>query len=69
MARSVLTARPRKLTENGILDRHAYSEHPPRIEYELTEKSPRPTPTASQAPEAGSLSQTGAVWCPRERRA
>ncbi len=38
LARSVLTARLRKLTEQGILERHAYSEHPPRYEYRLTEK-------------------------------
>jgi DNA-binding HxlR family transcriptional regulator len=30
MARSVLTARLRKLTEHGVLERRAYSEHPPR---------------------------------------
>ncbi len=38
MARSVLTARLRKLTEQGILERRAYSEHPPRFEYRLTDK-------------------------------
>jgi DNA-binding HxlR family transcriptional regulator len=38
MARSVLTARLRKLTDQGILERRAYSEHPPRYEYQLTEK-------------------------------
>ncbi len=38
LARSVLTARLRKLTDQGILQRHAYSEHPPRYEYHLTDK-------------------------------
>jgi len=38
MARSVLTARLRKLTEQGVLERRAYSEHPPRYEYHLTDK-------------------------------
>jgi DNA-binding HxlR family transcriptional regulator len=38
MARSVLTARLRKLTEEGILKRRSYSDHPPRYEYLLTEK-------------------------------
>jgi DNA-binding HxlR family transcriptional regulator len=38
MARSVLTARLRKLTESGVLDKRQYSEHPPRYEYQLTEK-------------------------------
>jgi DNA-binding HxlR family transcriptional regulator len=38
MARSVLTARLKKLTDQGILERTRYSEHPPRYEYRLTEK-------------------------------
>jgi len=38
LARSVLTARLRKLTEQGILERRAYREHPPRYEYRLTEQ-------------------------------
>jgi DNA-binding HxlR family transcriptional regulator len=38
MARSVLSARLRKLTEQGVLERRAYSEHPPRHEYYLTDK-------------------------------
>lgn len=38
LARSVLTARLSKLTESGVLERRAYSEHPPRYEYYLTEK-------------------------------
>src|SRR6266542_1187076 len=38
LARSVLTARLRKLTDQGILERYRYSEHPPRYEYRLTGK-------------------------------
>jgi DNA-binding HxlR family transcriptional regulator len=38
LARSVLTARLRKLTEQGILERRAYSQHPPRYEYYPTAK-------------------------------
>ena len=38
LARSVLTARLNKLTEHGVLERRAYSEHPPRYEYHLTDK-------------------------------
>jgi DNA-binding HxlR family transcriptional regulator len=38
LARSVLTARLQKLTEHGVLERRAYSQHPPRYEYMLTEK-------------------------------
>jgi DNA-binding HxlR family transcriptional regulator len=38
VARSVLTARLRKLTDEGILERHQYSQHPPRYEYLLTDK-------------------------------
>jgi 2-polyprenyl-6-methoxyphenol hydroxylase-like FAD-dependent oxidoreductase len=37
MVRSVLTARLQKLTEQGILERHTYSKHPPRDEYNLTD--------------------------------
>jgi DNA-binding HxlR family transcriptional regulator len=35
--RDVLTARLRRLEEVGVLERHMYSEHPPRYEYHLTE--------------------------------
>jgi len=38
VARSVLTARLKKLTDAGVLDKRQYSEHPPRYEYRLTEK-------------------------------
>jgi DNA-binding HxlR family transcriptional regulator len=38
LARSVLTARLAKLTEHGVLERRAYSQHPPRYEYHLTDK-------------------------------
>lgn len=38
LARSVLASRLNKLTENGVLERRSYSEHPPRYEYHLTEK-------------------------------
>jgi len=38
IARSVLTARLTRLTEHGVLERRAYSQHPPRYEYRLTEK-------------------------------
>jgi DNA-binding HxlR family transcriptional regulator len=38
LARSVLTARLHKLTDAGVLDKRQYCEHPPRHEYQLTEK-------------------------------
>jgi DNA-binding HxlR family transcriptional regulator len=38
MARSVLTARLKKLTDEGVLEKRRYSEHPPRHEYQLTDK-------------------------------
>jgi DNA-binding HxlR family transcriptional regulator len=38
MARSVLTARLKKLTDEGVLEKLPYSEHPPRYEYRLTDK-------------------------------
>ena len=37
LARSVLTARLEKLTDHGILERRAYTQHPPRYEYRLTQ--------------------------------
>jgi len=58
LARSVLTARLRKLTEQGILERHAYSEHPPRYEYRLTEKGLALFPVIS------ALMQWGDTWAP-----
>jgi DNA-binding HxlR family transcriptional regulator len=38
IATNVLTARLKRLTDAGILERRAYQEHPPRFDYELTEK-------------------------------
>lgn len=36
--RSVLTQRLNRLTDEGIVERRRYNEHPPRDEYELTDK-------------------------------
>lgn len=58
MARSVLTARLKTLTEHGVLRRHAYSEHPPRYEYELTEKG------AALFPVIAALLHWGDTWAP-----
>src|ERR1700730_847317 len=58
MARSVLTARLRKLTEQGILERHAYSEHPPRYEYHLTDKG------LALFPVIAALLRWGDDWAP-----
>lgn len=38
VARNVLTNRLGRLVEEGVLEKRAYSEHPPRFEYFLTEK-------------------------------
>src|SRR6266568_3071745 len=38
VARNVLTDRLNRLVEEGILERIAYSERPPRFEYRLTEQ-------------------------------
>jgi len=35
--RDILTARRRRLEEQGVITRRAYSEHPPRYEYVLTD--------------------------------
>jgi DNA-binding HxlR family transcriptional regulator len=60
LARSVLTARLRKLTEHGILERHAYSEHPPRYEYRPTEKG------RALFPLIAAMLQWGDTWAPSE---
>ncbi|MGI5506056.1 winged helix-turn-helix transcriptional regulator [Lentzea sp. CA-135723] len=36
-SRDVLTVRLKKLVAAGVLEKHQYSEHPPRYEYVLTE--------------------------------
>jgi DNA-binding HxlR family transcriptional regulator len=38
ISRNILTLRLKRLTENEILRRVRYSEHPPRAEYRLTDK-------------------------------
>ena len=58
MARSVLTARLRKLTEQGVLERYRYSDHPPRDEYRLTEKG------LALFPVITALMQWGDAWAP-----
>ena len=56
MARSVLTARLKKLTDEGVLARTLYSEHPPRHEYRLTEKG------LALFPVIAALQQWGDDW-------
>jgi len=58
MARSVLTARLRKLTEAGVMERRAYAEHPPRYEYRLTEKG------RALFPVIAALIHWGDEWAP-----
>jgi len=58
VARSVLTARLQKLTEHGVLERRAYSEHPPRYEYHLTDKG------RDLFPVIATLLHWGDVWAP-----
>jgi DNA-binding HxlR family transcriptional regulator len=60
MARSVLTARLKKLTDEGILTRVQYSDHPPRYEYQLSEKG------RALFPVIAALMQWGDVWAPGE---
>lgn len=60
MARSVLTARLRRLTEHGVLDKHAYNEHPPRYEYVPTEKG------RALFPVIVALIHWGDTWAPTE---
>jgi DNA-binding HxlR family transcriptional regulator len=58
LARSVLTARLNKLTEHGVLERRAYSEHPPRYEYHLTDKG------LDLFPVIAALVRWGDLWAP-----
>jgi DNA-binding HxlR family transcriptional regulator len=58
MARSVLTARLRKLTDQGVLERHSYCEHPPRYEYKLTEKG------LALFPVIAAMLHWGDTWAP-----
>jgi DNA-binding HxlR family transcriptional regulator len=58
MARGVLTARLRKLTEQGIMERRAYSDHPPRYDYVLTEKG------LALFPVIAALMKWGDTWAP-----
>ena len=37
ISRKVLTQTLRRLSRHGLVSRHAYSEAPPRVEYNLTE--------------------------------
>jgi DNA-binding HxlR family transcriptional regulator len=39
IAPNILTRRLNALVESGLLERRAYSEHPPRFEYVLTERA------------------------------
>ena len=38
VAPNTLSARLKDLEEGGLIERHPYSEHPPRLEYRLTAK-------------------------------
>ncbi|HVB47628.1 MAG TPA: helix-turn-helix domain-containing protein [Burkholderiales bacterium] len=38
VAPNTLSARLKNLEGNGLIERRTYSEHPPRLEYRLTEK-------------------------------
>jgi DNA-binding HxlR family transcriptional regulator len=38
VAPNTLSARLKTMEERGLITRHLYSEHPPRLDYRLTEK-------------------------------
>ena len=38
IAPNTLSARLKRLTDQGVIERHLYSDHPPRYEYALTKK-------------------------------
>ncbi|HEY2507912.1 MAG TPA: helix-turn-helix domain-containing protein [Streptosporangiaceae bacterium] len=58
MARSVLTARLKKLTDEGVLERVRYHDHPPRFEYRLTAKG------LALFPVIAALIRWGDDWAP-----
>jgi DNA-binding HxlR family transcriptional regulator len=58
LARSVLTARLHKLTDEGILERHQYCDHPARYEYQPTDKG------RALFPVIAALMQWGDTWMP-----
>jgi DNA-binding HxlR family transcriptional regulator len=49
----ILSARLKLLTEEGVIERRLYSEHPPRHEYHLTEKGRRLLPVLMAIQEWG----------------
>ena len=55
-----LTARLRSLEEHGIVERRAYAEIPPRVEYTLTSKGKELQPVFA------ALYQVGQHWLHRE---
>jgi len=38
IAPNTLSARLKDLEQNGLVERRTYSEHPPRLEYQLTDR-------------------------------
>jgi DNA-binding HxlR family transcriptional regulator len=65
LARSVLTTRLRKLTEAGVLERQRYCEHPPRYEYQLTDKGRALFPVIVALMQWGDAWEQGAAGPPR----
>ena len=51
---NTLSARLKKLEENGIIERRFYTEHPPRAEYVLTERGRELGPVMKSLREWGS---------------
>jgi DNA-binding HxlR family transcriptional regulator len=58
--RETLSLRLRKLEEAGVIERHRYSEHPPRDEYRFTEAGEAIKPVLGSLREWGEKYATGA---------
>ena len=66
VARNVLAARLKTLVAHGVLDKRAYSEHPPRYEYGLTAKGRDLFAVMMTMADWGARHVYGAAGCPSQ---
>ena len=66
VARNVLAARLKTLVAHGVLEKRAYSEHPPRFEYWLTPKGRDLFAVMMTMADWGDRHVYGALGCPTQ---